>query len=54
MRITPAKDAKLVVAGQGVVGLAFASGRDVILATNNAIYRLTWDVQGRVLASPEM
>jgi sugar lactone lactonase YvrE len=54
VRINPAREAKLVVAGQGLVGLAFASGRAAILATNNAVFRLTWDVQGKVLASPEM
>jgi sugar lactone lactonase YvrE len=54
VRINAAKEAKLVVAGQGLVGLAFASGRAAILATNNAVFRLTWDVQGMVLASPEM
>ena len=54
VRINPAREAKLVVAGQGLVGLAFASGRAAILATNNAVFRLTWDVQGKVLASQEM
>ncbi len=54
VRITPEKQAKPVVAGQGLVGLAFAAGRAAILATNNAVFRLNWDVQGKVLASPEM
>jgi len=54
VRITPEKQAKLVVAGQGLVGLAFAPGRAAILATNNAVFRLTWDVEGKVLSSPEL
>ncbi|HLH08094.1 MAG TPA: hypothetical protein VKW78_12725 [Terriglobales bacterium] len=54
VRITPDKQAKLVVAGQNLVGIAFASGRAAILATNNAVFRLAWDVQGKVLATPEL
>lgn len=54
VRITPDARASMAIAGQGLVGLAFAPGRSVILATTNAVYRLTWNVQGRVLASPEL
>jgi len=34
------------VAGTGLVGLAFAPGRSVVLATTNAIHRLSWNIQG--------
>ncbi len=44
----------MAIAGQGLVGLAFAPGRSVILASNNAVHRLNWDVNGKVLASPEL
>jgi hypothetical protein len=44
----------MAIAGQGLVGLAFAPGRSVVLASTNAVHRLTWDVQGLVLAAPEI
>jgi hypothetical protein len=34
------------VAGQGLVGLAFAPGRSVILATTGAVHHLQWNLQG--------
>jgi hypothetical protein len=34
------------VAGHSLVGLAFAPGRSVVLATTNAVHRLNWDIQG--------
>jgi sugar lactone lactonase YvrE len=46
VKITPDAKASLEVAGTGLVGLAFAPGRSVILATNGAIHRLSWDIQG--------
>jgi hypothetical protein len=46
VKITPDGKASLEVAGQGLVGLAFAPGRSVILATNSAVHRLAWDIQG--------
>ena len=49
VRINPEHQAQIVVAGQGLVGLAFAPGRSVILATTSAVHRLNWDVQGKVL-----
>lgn len=36
----------LEVAGHGLVGLAFAPGRSVILATTNAVHHLSWNIQG--------
>jgi hypothetical protein len=46
VKITPDGKAALEVAGQGLVGLAFAPGRSAILATTGAIHRLAWDIQG--------
>jgi len=40
------KNAELVVAGMNVVGLAFGPGGDMIVATNDAIYRLKIGIQG--------
>ncbi|HET8667024.1 MAG TPA: gluconolaconase, partial [Terriglobales bacterium] len=54
VRITPSGEAALVVAGQNLVGLAFAPGRSVVLATTNAVHHLSWDVQGRRLIEPEL
>jgi sugar lactone lactonase YvrE len=63
VKISPDGKASLAIAGHNVVGLAFAPGRSVVLATSvpqsgdgrsaattNAVHHLTWDVQGRVLA----
>jgi sugar lactone lactonase YvrE len=49
VRITPEGRASLEIAGPGLVGLAFAPGRSVVLATTNALHHLSWDVQGRAL-----
>jgi hypothetical protein len=46
VKVTPVAKASLEVAGQGLVGLAFAPGRSVILATTNAVHHLSWNVQG--------
>lgn len=46
VKITPDAKANLEVAGQGLVGLAFAPGRSVILATSNAIHHLLWNIPG--------
>lgn len=47
IRITPEGEASLVVAGSGIVGLAFAPGGDLILATNTAMYHLALGVEGQ-------
>jgi sugar lactone lactonase YvrE len=49
VKITPDGNASLAVAGHGLVGLAFAPGRSVILATTNAVHHLMWGIQGRPL-----
>jgi hypothetical protein len=46
VKITPDAKASIEVAGSGLVGLAFAPGRSAILATTNAIHRLSWNIQG--------
>ena len=46
VKITPNQEASLEVSGQGLVGLAFAPGRSVVLATNDAVHRLLWDIAG--------
>ncbi len=49
VRITPAGDAAIEVAGQGLVGLAFAPGKSAVLATNSAVHHLSWNLQGLAL-----
>jgi sugar lactone lactonase YvrE len=49
IRITPDGAASLAIAGSGLVGLAFAPGRSAILASNNAVHHLAWDVAGQPL-----
>jgi hypothetical protein len=46
VKITPEGKANLEVAGHGLVGLAFAPGRSVILATTDAVHHLSWNIQG--------
>jgi sugar lactone lactonase YvrE len=46
VKITPDAKASLEVSGQGLVGLAFAPGKSAILATNNAVYHISWNIQG--------
>jgi sugar lactone lactonase YvrE len=46
VRIAPDGKARLEVSGQGLVGLAFAPGRSVVLATTSAVHHLSWNVQG--------
>jgi sugar lactone lactonase YvrE len=47
VRIAPSGEASLAVAGSGIVGLAFAPGGDLILATNSAMYHLALGVEGQ-------
>ena len=49
IKITPDGAASLAVAGSGLVGLAFAPGKSVILASNNAVHHLAWDIAGQPL-----
>lgn len=49
VKITHDAKATLEVAGNGLVGLAFAPGRSVVLATTGALHRLSWDIAGQPL-----
>jgi sugar lactone lactonase YvrE len=49
VKITPDGKANLEVAGHGLVGLAFAPGRSVILTTNDAVHHLAWNIPGQPL-----
>jgi len=49
VKATPDGKASLEVAGSGLVGLAFAPGRSVVLATTSAIHHLSWNIQGAPL-----
>ena len=46
VKIAPDGSAKLEVAGNGLVGLAFAPGRSVVLATTNSVHHLAWNTPG--------
>ena len=46
VKITPQANASLQVAGHGLVGLAFAPGKSAILATNNAVHHIAWNIEG--------
>ena len=52
IKITPDGKPSLAVAGTGLVGLAFAPGRSAILASNNAVHHLAWDIAGLPLLDP--
>jgi sugar lactone lactonase YvrE len=49
VQITPDKHARLVIAGQGLVGLAFTRGGGAVLVTTNSVFHLAWGVQGLAL-----
>jgi DNA-binding beta-propeller fold protein YncE len=46
IRITPEKEASLVISGTNLVGLAFDPNHALILATNAAAYFLPWSIPG--------
>lgn len=46
VRITPKAEASLVIAGSGIVGLAFGPNGAAILATNDAIYHCDLGIEG--------
>lgn len=43
------RDARLAVAGMNVVGLAFTAGGDMVVATNEAVYRLPLGIRGTLV-----
>lgn len=46
VRITPDRKAELFLSGPGIVGLAFAPSRSLVVATTNGIYRLDVGIKG--------
>ncbi len=46
-----AKEARLVVAGMNIVGLAFSASGDMIVATNESVYSLRLGISGTLLES---
>lgn len=50
IRITPdGSEASLVVSGMNVVGLAFSAAGDMVVATNEAVFRLPLGIKGTLL-----
>ena len=49
IRITPDAKAELFLSGPSIVGVAFMAPKSMILATNNALFRVAVGVQGRPL-----
>jgi sugar lactone lactonase YvrE len=49
VKISPEGSASLAIAGHNLVGLAFAPGGSVVLATNSGVHNLIWGVHGRSL-----
>ena len=47
VRIAPDRSAELFLSGPAIVGLAFSPSKALILATNNAIYRVDVGIEGR-------
>lgn len=46
VRVTPQREAELVISGYNLVGLAFARGPAMILATNSGLFHLDWNTPG--------
>ena len=46
-RITPDRNAELFLSGPGIVGLAFSPGKNLVLATSGALYRVHVGIDGR-------
>jgi sugar lactone lactonase YvrE len=53
VKITQDGNASLVVSGHNLVGLAFAPGKSVVLATTSGVHHLSWDIEGRSLLPDE-
>jgi sugar lactone lactonase YvrE len=49
VRITPEAEAELFLSGPSIVGLAFLAPKSMILATNNALFRVNAGVEGKPL-----
>ncbi|MEZ2348573.1 IPT/TIG domain-containing protein [Terriglobus sp. RCC_193] len=48
IRITPQREASVVLSGAGLVGLAFTERGEAVLATNSALYTVDLGVEGRL------
>ena len=46
VRVTPEREAELFLSGPGIVGLAFAPSRALVVATTNALYRVDVGIKG--------
>jgi sugar lactone lactonase YvrE len=46
VKITPQGKANLELAGQSLVGLAFAPNKSAILATHSSVYHIAWNIAG--------
>ncbi len=46
VRLTPQAEAEVVIGGTNIVGLALLPTHRAIIATNNALFTLDWDVEG--------
>ena len=46
VRLNPAAEAELVLGGSNIVGLALLPSHRAVIATNNSLYTLDWDVEG--------
>jgi sugar lactone lactonase YvrE len=46
VRITPDAQAELVLSGTGLVGLALLPTRRAVLATNDALFSVDWNIEG--------
>ena len=49
VRVTQDRNAELFLTGPGIVGLAFAPAREMVVATHTAVFRVAVDVEGRRL-----
>jgi sugar lactone lactonase YvrE len=49
IRITPSREASLILSGTNLVGLAFTRGRSAILATTSAVHHVAWNIDGQPL-----
>ncbi|MGA9527779.1 MAG: gluconolaconase [Terriglobales bacterium] len=49
VKITPQGKASVEVAGNGLVGLAFAPDNSAILATNSGVHHIAWGIEGLAL-----
>jgi len=50
VRITPQREASLVLAGNNIIGLAFTPTGTCIIATSTALFQVSWNVYGKLLA----